>query len=321
MSGGENTTVNRTQPFSCADRDPDEAKLGKTFAFCLIFLVSLAGNTAIGIIVNKTKTTRKPINLLIANMAISDLLPPIFLIPLQIQMLYIDSWLIGGPLGHTLCKLVAFLPGVSCLVSIQSLVLITVDRFGALVFPLRYLPISSKLCPFLILSTWIVALAVLSPYLYAMKMFEYPGRLGCRMHWNEVFGESSSFKSYLVTILVVFIFLPFVSIAILYIVICIKLKSQNIPGAQSTNTEDQYRQRELDVLQLAIAVASGFEICWFPLIIMHVLVFFSSNVTMSCGSQFFSSVALLVNTNCAINPCICFIFSRNYREDIRTLLR
>ena len=41
---------------------------------------------------------RKPINFLIVNMIISDLLSSIFVIPPDIQSLYIDSWLIGGPL-------------------------------------------------------------------------------------------------------------------------------------------------------------------------------------------------------------------------------
>jgi len=130
-----------------------EKKIGKTFAYCLIFLVSLAGNTIIGIIVYKTKTMRKPINVLIVNMAISDLLFPIFLIPRDIQLLYVNSWLIGGLLGKVLCKLVNFLVHVSFAVSIQSLVLIAVDRFEAVIYPLRSPLISSKLCPFFILGS------------------------------------------------------------------------------------------------------------------------------------------------------------------------
>ena len=135
MSGSLNTTINASQPSSCYE--PTAATIGKTFAFCLIFLVSLAGNTVIGIIVYRTKTMRKPINFFIVNMAMSDLLYTIFTIPSHIHMLYIDSWLIGGPLGQALCKLGNFLPNVSVLVSIQSLVLIAVDRFGAVVFPLH----------------------------------------------------------------------------------------------------------------------------------------------------------------------------------------
>ena len=99
MSENVNLTMNGTQPLSCSN-NPAAAKIGKTFAYCLIFLVSLTGNTIIGIIVYKTKTMKKPINLLIVNMAICDLLFPIFFIPSAIQKLYIDSWLIGGPLGQ-----------------------------------------------------------------------------------------------------------------------------------------------------------------------------------------------------------------------------
>ena len=36
--------------------------------------------------------------------------------------------------------------------------------------------------PLFILSTWIIAMAVLFPYLFAMKLYEYPEGSGCQMH-------------------------------------------------------------------------------------------------------------------------------------------
>ena len=321
MSENVNATMNGSQPPHCFNSTTAE-NIGKTFAYCLSFLVSLAGNTAIGIIVYKTKTMRRPINFLIVNMAMSDLLYPVFLTPSLIRRLYINSWLIGGSLGQALCKLLTFLPNVSALVSIQSLVLIAVDRLGVVVFPLRSPLIGSKLCPFFVLASWIVAMAVFSPYLFAMKLNKYPGGLGCWMHWNEVFGEVSSFKYYLMAILVVCIFIPFVLIAVLYIIIFLKLKSQEIPGEQSANAENQRCQRERNVLKMATAIVLGFAICRLPLIIWYFLFFFASDTMISCGFQYFSSIALLVaSTNCAINPCICFIFNRNYREGLKTLLK
>jgi len=95
MSENLNTTTNGTQPSSCSS-NPTAEKLGHTVAYSLIFLVSLAGNTVIGIIVYKTKTTRKTITFLIVNMAMSDLLFAIFLIPVLVQLLYIDSWQSGA---------------------------------------------------------------------------------------------------------------------------------------------------------------------------------------------------------------------------------
>jgi len=234
MSENVNSTVNGTRPLSCY-WNPIAAKIGTTFAYGLIFLVSLAGNTVIGIIVYKTKTMRKPINILIVNMAMSDLLFPIFLIPLDIKLLYTYSWLIGGPLGQVLCKLVTFSLDVSIYVSVQSLVLIAVDRFGAVVFPIRSPLISLKLCPFFILATWIVAMAINSPVLLIYKLVELPGGLECELHWEEAFREFSSYKNYVLSCLVIFILIPLLLITILYITIYIKLKSHKIPGEQSAN--------------------------------------------------------------------------------------
>ena len=101
------------------------------------------------------------------------------------------SWIIGGPFGQVLCKLLAFLGNASILVSIQGLVLIAVDRFGAVVYPLRSPLFSSKLCPVVIFATWIVAMAVLWPFLFAFKVVEYPGKMVCEWRWNESFEESS----------------------------------------------------------------------------------------------------------------------------------
>ena len=322
MSENMNTTTNGTQPWSCAS-NPTAEKVGKTVAYCLIFLVSLTGNTVIGIIVYKTKTMRKPINFLIVNMAMSDLLYPIFIFPLKVQMLYIDSWLIGGPLGQALCKLVYFLPDVSAAVSIQSLVLIAVSRFGAVVYPFRSPLISSKLCPFLVLVTWIVAMAIHSPYLFAFRLVEYPEKLVCELvvsDWKKAFGESSSVHNYFLSLFVALLFIPFVAIAILYIIIFLKLKSQRSPGEQSTDAGQQRQQRERNVLKMTIAIMLGFAVCWFPFAIGWFLYLFASDI-WSCGFQYFITVAtFMFRANCAINPYICFTFSRNYREGLKTLL-
>ena len=315
-----NATMNGTQPSSCSS-NPTAEKIGKTFAYCLIVLVSLAGNTVIGIIVYKTKTMRKPINFLIVNMAMSDLLFPIFICPPEIQRLYINFWLIGGPLGQALCKLTYFSTDVSTAVSIQSLVLIAVDRFGAVVYPLRSPLISSKLCPFFILATWIVAMAIHSPYLLVAKLVKHPGGLVCILLWNEAFAESTFRQNYFASLLVILCFVPLVLITILYIIIYLKLKSQKSPGEQSFNAGQQRQQRERNVLKMAIAIVLGFAVCFLPFAINNVLVLFAPDV-WSCGLLYFFTVTLfMARANCAINPCICFIFSTNYREGLKTLFR
>ena len=137
-------------------------KIGPTIALSLIIAVSLTGNSFIVLIVYKTPTLRKPINYFIASMSMSDLLFSTIWIPHKLSKLHTNSWLIGGQFGQALCKLIPFFADFSTIVSIQNLVLITVDRFGAVVFPLRSPLLRSKLCPFFISATWIVAAAVCS---------------------------------------------------------------------------------------------------------------------------------------------------------------
>ena len=133
-------------------------KIERTVTYYLIIIVSLVANSLIVIIVSKTSNLKKTINYFIANMASSDLLYPIFSIPFNLSLLHTNSFPIGGPLGQALCKLVPFFSNVSFVVSIQNLILIAVDRFGAVVFPLRSPLIRSKLCPFLILAKWMFAI-------------------------------------------------------------------------------------------------------------------------------------------------------------------
>ena len=314
-----NTTVNGS---SCSSPfNPTAAKIGHTFAYCLIFVPSLLGNSFIGIIVYKTQTLRKPINFFIVNMAMSDLLFPIYYFPSKVTYLYADSWLISGPLGQALCKLVITLANVATIVSVQSLVLIAVDRFGAVVFPLRFPLISSKLCPFFILATWIIAMVVRSPFFFAYPTVENPGGLQCGAQWNEAFGESFSLKNYFLAMSVVFFYIPIAMLTILYSIIVIKLKSQKTPGEKSTNPEQQRAKRNRNVLKMAIAIVLVFVLCWVPRSIDILLLYFARD-SLPCGFFTYWDISwFMAASNCAINPCICFIFSSNYRNALKRLLR
>jgi len=163
-------------------------------------------------------------------------------------------------------------------------------------------------------------MACFSPYLFAYKLAEYHGRPVCRLHWKEAFGESSSFESYFLSLLVAVIFIPFVVIAMLCIIIFFKRKSQRSPGEQSTNAGQQRQQRERNVLKMAIPIVLGFAVCWLPFSISWFLLTRAPSIWSCCFHYFYIVARLMARANCATNPCICFIFSRNYREGLKTLL-
>ena len=323
MSANVTATMNGTQSMSSCF-NPTATRIGETFAYCLLFVVSLAGNTLIGMIVYKEKALRTPINILIVNMAISDLLYPIIRFPLLfVRLNTVSHWLLSGPLGQAFCKLSCYVTDVSRAVSIHSLVLIAADRFVAVVFPLRSSLISSKQCRLFIPVIWVVAMAVSCPQLFTWKVVEYAEGLVCQRGLNDKFRESSWIKNYTLVAIIVFIYVPLVLIAILYFSIAVRIKSQKIPGEPSVNARKQRLKRERSVLKMSVAIVFVFAVCWLPSSIVFLLSLFSSDSAMmsSCAFQYSVHIAFfLVRSYCAVNPCICFIFSGNYRQGLKNLL-
>ena len=297
--------------------------IGGVVALCLILLVTLAGNSLIVMLVYKTPNLRKPINYFIANMASSDLLFILYMCHGILARLNI-SWIIGSQFGQAFCKLISFLPAVSTFTSIQNLILIAVDRFGAVVFPLRSPLIRSKLCPFFILATWIVALAVSSPLFFAAKLVENSGRKQCdsTAGWKEAFGESSSYPEFKLVIYILFIYIPVLLLVILYSFIFIKLKEQVHPGEHSSNIERQRQRRNRNVLNMSIAIISVFVFCWLPFITSKlILVYRSSSTHFSCSfSHDYHVTYYIAAAYFALNPIICFTFSSNYRLGLKRLI-
>ncbi|XP_073254815.1 QRFP-like peptide receptor [Porites lutea] len=154
----------------CQIRDNRALDISVIVFFCAILLSSLIGNTVIIIIFYRRKDLKKTTNYFIANMAISDLIFPLTPIPLSI--IGLQTLPVSVSAGSIVCKLQIFLGGVSLTVSVESLVWIAVDRFIAVVFPIKVHRISTRFRRFAVTSTWIVAVLICSVHLYTVEAME-----------------------------------------------------------------------------------------------------------------------------------------------------
>ena len=154
------------------------------FVLSTIFLLSLIGNTLITIVVYKRKNLRKTVNYFIVNMAFSDIIFPLIAIPVRLAGIATSSWkwYISGIVGFVFCKILLFLQNVSLTVSVQSLVWIAVDRFVAVVFPMKIHLISTRFRVFAIISTWIVALMINLTDLYTAVLVDFNGVITCQFN-------------------------------------------------------------------------------------------------------------------------------------------
>lgn len=99
--------------------------------FGLITITGLFTNTLVILVVLINSQMRSTTNLLIVNLAIADLLFVIFCIPFTATDYVLPVW----PFGLAWCKIVQYLIVVTVHASIYTLVLMSVDRFLAVVHP------------------------------------------------------------------------------------------------------------------------------------------------------------------------------------------
>ena len=179
---------------------------------------SLLGNGAVVAIVAKTRYMRTTIFFLIANMAWSDLLLSSFAVPREITETLIGyrRWLVNGLPG----EVAYFIQDVSIAVSIQSIVVITLDRYTGVVFPFRRPIITPKRRKFVIALIWLIAMALHGIYFYTVHHEQVKGVSFC------FFDNPRVVKINFIVISVILIVIPLIIITVLYSLIFRALKRQ-----------------------------------------------------------------------------------------------
>lgn len=299
-----------------------QAKVGKTVAYAIIMLTSLLGNSAIVLVIYKTQSLRTTTSYLIANMAVSDLLMPLCAMPRMVTAVHFGAnrWLIGGNIGLAMCKLVPLFQDVSTAVSTQSLVLIAVDRFYNVFYPVKAAVMSLKAAKIAIPFTWLIAVIIHSPYFYIYRIYIYKDEAYCLLNWSPPFDDIRAQKYYFVLLSILLFILPFCVIAALYTAVIIRLKRQQFPGQyQSENARNIREKRNRAVLQLCVVIVLAFILCWTPFVTYAFLKFFSWEAP-HCGRRNFAFIVhFIAHSISAVNPCVYFLFSSSYRQGLNEL--
>nr|QBC65442.1 AstA receptor [Aedes aegypti] len=132
--------------------------------FGLIGITGLLGNALVVLVVLSNPLMRSTTNLLIINLAVADLLFVIFCIPFTATDYVVSSW----PFGDLWCKSVQYLIVVTAHASIYTLVLMSLDRFLAVVHPIASMVIrTEKNTLWAITILWVLIITTALPVLFA----------------------------------------------------------------------------------------------------------------------------------------------------------
>ena len=264
-------------------------------------------------------------NLLIANIAASDLLFSIVHFPREIldQIKGSTAFLVHGWIGHAFCKTCAFTADTTVAVSTLSMIMVAADRLIAVVFPAKYTQITAKKRRHLITSTWIVALAIHSPYFYTFRLdtIRCNGETFCITNWEPAFNHELTHTRYYTALVFVVLIVPIVTVSILQTRTLLKLKDAKMQPFRSTPANQRYKKRTKILLKMSVVLVLAFALCWLPFIAFQFLLLFSPrSIPCNLGFTMFRQFAFELSLcHCMVNPCICFTFLGRIRFGIKCI--
>lgn len=299
--------------------DSSLEKIFKTLAYCVMLLLALFGNILLVCVVYSQRRLRTTTNFLISNMAISDLLVPVFAMPRTIVEIHLGlrRWLVSGTLGLALCKMIYFLQDVSTAVSVLSLSCITLDRFYAVVRPQNSTPIKGRVRS-VIASIWIIAMLMHGTYFYTFELVTINDVTYCILLWPSTVNPIAATKLFFLTLIILLYFIPLILIIVLQWFIVKKLKKQRLPSFSSSFRRKKRGRRNKKVVHFTLAVIVTFFVCWTPTVVYSFIVIFGET-TICIPELFRFSSLFLVQSNSSINFFIYFLFNDNYRNTFKKI--
>ncbi|XP_069061324.1 endothelin receptor type B [Pleurodeles waltl] len=245
-------------------------KYFSTVISCLVFVVGIIGNSTLLRIIYNNKSMRNGPNVLIASLALGDLLHIIIDMPVNTYKLNAGDW----PFGVEMCKLVPFIQKASVGITVLSLCALSIDRYRAVASWSRIKGIGvPKWTAVEIILIWVlsVALAVPEAIGFDMVYTQYRGQelRICLLHPKQKNSFMQFYQKSKDWWLFSFYFcLPLAVTAFFYtLMTCEMLRKK---GGLDIALNDHIKQRR-EVAKTVFCLVLVFALCWFPLHLSRIL--------------------------------------------------
>ncbi|XP_034826219.1 orexin/Hypocretin receptor type 1-like [Maniola hyperantus] len=306
----------------------------------IVFVIGLIGNALVCIAVYRNHSMRTVTNYFIVNLAVADFMVILICLPPTVLWDVTETWFFGT----AMCRIVLYFQSVSVTVSVLTLTFISVDRWYAICFPLKFKSTTNR-AKTAILIIWVLSLLFNVPEFVVLQVqqrvqlrFNAQYFMQCTSTWSD----KSDLKWHIIKALFLYTF-PLLLMMIAYCqIVRVLWRSDNIPGHTESHklcppasgqnnwlaasrrttpsihanasTEGQLRSRR-KAAKMLVAVVVMFAVCYFPVHLLSVLrVAFVVQQT-----EIMTCIALISHVMCyansAVNPLIYNFMSGKFRRE------
>ncbi|XP_005870574.1 PREDICTED: neuromedin-U receptor 2 [Myotis brandtii] len=294
-----------------------------TVVYTLIFVVGVAGNLLVCLVILRHQTMKTPTNYYLFSLAISDLLVLLLGMPLEVYEMWRNYPFLFGPVG---CYFKTALFETVCFASILSVTTVSVERYVAILHPFRAKLECTRRRALRVLGIiWVFSVLFSLPNtsLHGIKLHYFPngslvpGSATCAVIkpmwiYNFII-QATSFLFYI---------LPMTVISVLYYLMGLRLKKDQTLEADkiTANIQRPYRKSLTKMLFVLVLV---FAICWTPFHIERLFFSFVEEWTESLAVVFnlihvVSGVFFYLSS--AVNPIIYNLLSRRFRAAFQSVI-
>ncbi|XP_066534345.1 substance-K receptor [Hoplias malabaricus] len=284
-------------------------------AYSLVVLVSVVGNVTVIWIIAAHKRMRTVTNYFIVNLAFSDASMAAFNTVFNFVYALHNDWYFG--LGY--CKFQNFFPITAVFSSIYSMAAIAVDRYMAIIHPLK-MRLSSTTTKLVIAVIWIVAFSLAFPQCFYSSTKVYSHRTVCMVEWPDDYGGKHQL-SYQIAVIILIYLLPLLVMLVTYSLVGQRLWGSKIPGEASDHYQNQI-QAKRKVVKMMIVVVTTFAICWLPYHIYFILGSFKRDIyNEHYIQQVYLAIFWLAMSSTMYNPIIYCCLNQRFRSGFRMAFR
>lgn len=205
--------------------------------YSITTLLAIVGNILTIFVFAKGRKCRTDLRPFLLNLAFADLIMAIFCIPFTFTNQLLMRWIFPGPT----CPLVVFLQLTAVTASVYTNTAIGIDRFFAVVFPLKLRSISKRHA-IMIAPIWIISIAinVVQFKVVSANINNETKKMTCVEDWGD--DTMVTRKAYTLFLLFITYIIPLATLSITYSIVGVLLWTRKLPG-QADVTRDQHHNK------------------------------------------------------------------------------
>ncbi|CAL1674033.1 unnamed protein product [Lasius platythorax] len=284
-----------------------------TLLFAGMIAVATGGNLIVIWIVMAHRRMRTVTNYFLVNLSIADAMVSTLNVTFNYTYMLNSHW----PFGLLYCKICQFIAVLTICASVFTLMAISIDRYMAIVNPLRpRMGKKATLCVAIVI--WIVGAILSLPMLlfyttYTQNFMNGEVRVICYSDWPNRDENGLSYDEYLYNVIFMILtyFLPIGSMTFTYARVGLELwGSQSIGEATARQLENIRSKRR--VVKMMIVVVVIFAVCWLPFHVYFIVTSYLPEITNEPYIQeVFLGIYWLAMSNSMYNPIIyCWMNTR-----------